>query len=61
MDQWNGVRIERRTKKYAADANAEGNLLKGGKSWTDIQGVSHNKRVKWSEYGEEYYVLLTQS
>lgn len=61
MDQWNGVRIERRTKKYAADANADGNLLKEGKTWTDIQGVSHNKRVKWSEDGEEYYVLLTQS
>ncbi len=57
LDQWNGTRIGKHSKKYMAEADAVGNKSK--KSWTDSSGIVHTKRVKWTSDGEEYYVLLT--
>ncbi len=59
LDQWNGVKIDRRTKVYAADADKIGKP--SSKCWTDSSGVIRTKRVRWGEDGEEYYVLLTTS
>ena len=58
MEQFNGHKIGRRTKKYSVDADKYGNP--SSKSWTDSKGVVQTKRVKWGDDGEEYYVLLTQ-
>jgi len=57
LDQWNGVKIDRRVKTYATDADKTGKPSKV--SWIDSKGISRNNRVKWGEDGEEYYVLLT--
>jgi peptidoglycan hydrolase-like protein with peptidoglycan-binding domain len=57
LDQYNGVRIDRRVKAYAADANAQG--AKSKKAWVDSAGHRQTNRVSWVKDGEEYFVLMT--
>lgn len=57
MEQYNGHRISRDTKKYAVEADKLG--ANPTASWTDSKGVVRNNRVSWGKDGEEYYVLLT--
>lgn len=57
LDQFNGVPIAARDRKYRVEADEDGKKAK--KAWTDSQGKVHDLRVRWGDDGEEYYVLLT--
>ena len=58
FDQFNRAPIQRRTKMYSREADAQG---KATRAWTDASGRERTHRVNWSGDGEEYFVLLTRS
>ena len=61
MEQYNGAKIRRDTKKYSVDANELGKPLSKSNCWTDVNGVVRANRASWGKDGEEYYVLLARS
>lgn len=57
LDQYNGARIEARTKAYSTIVGTT--KIKSKKAWTDSDGDRQTHRVNWIKDGEEYFVLMT--